>query len=92
MVRAQSGVTIGGISNRAAFLVGHSREILALFSGSMKQEFLTGEVPKQAATFISRFMEVKGEFPPSDFQAHGWVLSTTTSWLVKMIYFVLEEL
>jgi len=51
--RAQSGIAIGGISNRAAFSVGHSSEILALFPGSMKHEFLTGETPKQAATFIS---------------------------------------
>jgi len=31
------------------------------------QGFPTGETPKQAATFISRFMEVKGVIPQSDF-------------------------
>ena len=53
MVKAQSSVAIGRISNRAVFPVGHSRKILELLSGSMKQEFPTGETPKQAATFIS---------------------------------------
>ena len=63
LVKAQSDVAIGRISNHVAFPVGYSREILELLSGSMKQEFLTCETPKQAATFISRFMVVKGEFP-----------------------------
>ena len=67
LVRAQSSVAILRISNRAAFLVGHSKEILELLTGSMKYEFLTGETPKQAATFISGFMEVKGEFPQFKF-------------------------
>ena len=62
MVKAQSGVAIRGISNRAAFLIGHSREILELLLGSMKQEIPTGETFKKTATFISQFMEVKGEF------------------------------
>jgi len=67
LVKAQSGVAIGRISNHAAFLVGHSREVFALFLSSMKQEFLMGETPKQVATFISQFMKVKDEFPQSDF-------------------------
>ena len=46
LVRAQSGVTIERISNRAAFPVGHSREILELLLSSMKQEFPTCETPK----------------------------------------------
>ena len=36
LVRAQSGIAIGRISNSAAFSVGHSREVLALFPNSMK--------------------------------------------------------
>jgi len=72
LVKAQSGVAIGRISNRAAFHVGHSREILELLPGSMKQEFPTWETPKQAATFISKFMEVKGEFSQSDFRTPRW--------------------
>ena len=67
LVRVQSGVAIRRISNRAAFLIGHSKEILELLPGSMKYEFLTGETPKKAATFISGFMEVKGEFPQFKF-------------------------
>ena len=42
-------------------------------------------------TFISRFMEVKGEFPQSDLRAPEWVHSTTSLW-VKMVCFVLKEL
>ena len=68
LVKAQSGIVIGRISNHAAFPVGHSREILKLLPGSMKQEFPIGESPKKTTTFISRFMEVKGEFSHSDFQ------------------------
>ena len=89
---AQSSITIERVSNRVSFPAGHSKEILALFSGSMKQEFPMGETPKQAATFISRFMKVKCEFPQSDFRAPGWVCSTTTSWWAKMVSFVLREL
>jgi len=58
----------------------------------MKQEFPTGENPKQAVTFISRFIEVKGKFSQSDFWAQGWVYSTKTSWWEKMVCFVLKEL
>ena len=58
----------------------------------MKQEFPTSETPKQAATFICRFMEVKGEFLQSDFRTPGWVHSTKTNWWVMMASFVLQEL
>ena len=37
----------------------------------MKQDFPTGEAPKQAATFISRFMKVKGEFSQSNIECLG---------------------
>jgi len=79
LVKAQPGDAIERISNLAAFSIGHSREILELLSGSMKQEFPTCETPKQAATFISRFMKVMGEFSQCDFRAPGSVYSTTTS-------------
>ena len=92
LVRMQSSVAIKEISNRAALPVNHSRDFLALFPSSMKLEFLTGETLKQAATFISKFIEVKGEFPPSNFQVHGWVHSIATFWWAKMVCFVLEEL
>jgi len=36
LVRAQLGVTIEKISNRVAFSISHSREVLVLFSGSLK--------------------------------------------------------
>ena len=78
LARVQSGVAIGGISYNTAFPVGHGREILALLSGSIRQKFPTGKTPKQAATFIRRFMEVKSEFPPSDIQVPRWVHSTMT--------------
>jgi len=68
LVKAQLGVAIGRISNRAVFPIDHSREILELLSGSMNQEFATGETLKQAATIISRFMEVKGKFPSLTFR------------------------
>jgi len=45
LVKVQSAVAIKRISNRAAFPVGHSREILELLSYSMKQEFPIGEPP-----------------------------------------------
>ena len=77
MIKAQLVVAIGRISIRVAFPVGDSREILELLSGSRKQKFLTGKTPKQAVTFISWFMEVKGEFSQSNFQGPGWVYSTT---------------
>ena len=63
LVKVQPGIAIGRISNRVAFPVGHSREILELLTGPMKQEFPTGETPKQAATFISQFMKEKDDSP-----------------------------
>ena len=92
LVREQSGVAIRRISNRAAFPVGHSRKILEILSSSMKQEFPTGETPKEAASFINRFMEVKGEFSQSDFRVLGWVYLTIASWWAKMVCFVLKQL
>jgi len=56
LVRAQADIAIGRISYHVAFPVGHNRKILEIVLGSMKQELPTGETPKQAATFISRFM------------------------------------
>ena len=79
LVKAQPRVGIGRISNRVAFPGGHGRKVLELLPGSMKQEFLTGEIPKQGATFISRFMEVKVEFPMSDFWMLGGVHSSKTT-------------
>jgi len=90
--QAQSSIAIGRISSRIAFPVGHSREILELLSVLMKQEFPTSETPKQATIFISRFMEVKGEFSQSDFRTPGWVHSTKTTWRAKMVCFVLKKL
>ena len=92
LIQAQLGVTIGRISNNATFPVGHSREILALFPSLTKQEFLMGETPKQAATFISRFMEVKVNFlsltskrPDGCIQRQAlgeqkWFLSSSENW------------
>ena len=61
------GITIGKISNHVDFPVDHSREILELLQGSMKQEFPIGETPKQVVTFISQFIEVKVNFPSLTF-------------------------
>ena len=90
--QGQSGVAIERISNRVAFFVDHSREILELFSGLMKQEFPIGETPKQATAFINRFMEVKGEFSQSDFRVPGWMYPITTSWSAKIVCFILKKL
>ena len=68
LVKEKLGVAIGRISNRAVFLIGHSREILELLLGLMNQEFATGETLKYAASIISRVMEMKGKFPRLTFR------------------------
>jgi len=40
------------------------------------REYPTGETPNQANTFISKFMEAKGDFLKSEFWVLGWVHST----------------
>ena len=63
VVKSQPGVAIGKISNGVAFTISQCREILELLPGLKRREYPPNETPKQATTFISRFMDVKGEFP-----------------------------
>ena len=58
----------------------------------MRQEFPTGETPKQASTFISTFIKVKDDFSKSDFRVPGWVHSSNTTWWARIVRFVLREL
>ena len=76
LIKAQLDVSIRRITNSANFPIGHSREMFELLPGSMKQKFSTRKTPKQAETFINRFIEVKDEFPKSYFQAPKWVNSS----------------
>ena len=48
LAKAQSDVTIGRISNHAAFPIGHNMDIIEILPGSVRQEFPTSETPKQA--------------------------------------------
>ena len=91
LTRLQSGISIGRIFNYSTFPVGHSRDVIGLLSGSMRQEYPKGETPKQANTFISKFMEAKGDFPKSEFQALGWVHTSDKGCWARMVGFVLES-
>jgi len=42
--------------------------------------------------FINQFMDVKGDFPPGEFRALGWVNSSDKYWWSKIAGFVLEDL
>jgi len=72
------------VFNSVAFPIGHGRDILELLPGPKRQEFPTSETPKQVITFISRFMQVKGEFPETNFRMPGWVHSLKITWWAKM--------
>ena len=69
LTKEQSGVVIGKISNHAAFLAGHSRDVVGLLSGLLRPEYPTDETPKQANIFINPYMAAKGDFPKGDFRA-----------------------
>ena len=86
-----SGVSLGKLGANEAYIVGHERDVLGLHSGLVRAEYLTGETPQLAATFINQFLRVKGDFP-TDFCLLGWVHSSDKSWWGKMVGFVLTKL
>jgi len=92
LIKSQQGVSIGKITNRGAFLVGSSRDIIGLLPGLVRHEYPRGETPKQANLFINRFMTVKGDFLPSEFRVMRWVHSTQKIWWTRMMSYVIEQL
>jgi len=58
--------------------------------GLVRAEYLTGETPQLAATFIKQFLDVRGDFP-SEFHATDWVHSTDKNWWCRMVGFALVE-
>jgi len=76
LTKSQQGVSIGKITNRGAVLVDSGWDITRLSPGLVKHEYPRGETPKWTNSFINRFMAVKGDFPPSEFRAMGWVQSS----------------
>jgi len=64
--------------------------VLGLQTGLVKAEFLMGETLLLIATFIKQFLDVRGDVPP-EFHSTGWVHSTDTKWLGKLVGFALAE-
>ena len=63
MAYSLSGISLGKIGANAAYPASHGREVIRLQSGLVKAEYLTGETPQRASTFINQFIDVKGNFP-----------------------------
>ena len=66
--KEQSGVTIEKIVNHTAFPAGYSWDVVGLLPSSLRSEYPRGETPKQAGTFISKFMEAKVTCPNLSFR------------------------
>ena len=91
LVDSQQGVYIGKIINRGAVST-DSGNIIWLFPGLVRHEYPRGKTPKQANSFINRFMAVKGEFPLSEFQAMGWVHPSQRKWWTRLASYVTKQL
>jgi len=67
LTNSLSGISLGKISANAAYRVNHGIEVIGLQPELVRSEFLTGETPQRAATFINQFVAVKGNFPLVNF-------------------------
>jgi len=76
LTEEQSEASLGEICQHMTVPVDHDKNVVRLLSGSLEVEYLAGETPHQASMFISQFMDVKGDFPPGEFRALGWVHSS----------------
>ena len=63
LVKPISDVIFCKIGAREAFTVGHRRDVLGLQPDLVRVEYLTGETPQLAATFIRQFLNVRDDFP-----------------------------
>jgi len=92
LTSAQSDVWIGGIFHCGSFLFSHNREVIRLLPGLKRRDYPMIGIPKQANTFIRKFMEAKGDFSMSEFWTLGWVHSMDKTRKVRMVGFVLKGL
>ena len=63
MAYSLAGISLGKIGANTAYPAGHGREVIGLQPGLVISEYLTGETPQRASTFINQFIDVKGNFP-----------------------------
>ena len=89
--RFVSSVSLGKLGTKEAYSVCHRKDVFGLFPGLVRSEYLKGEIPQLASTFINQFLKVRGDFP-AEFRPRGWVHSTDKSWWSRMVGFVLAEL
>ena len=92
LIEEQFEVSLGQIFHHTIVPMDHDKNIVGLFSGSLDAEFPVGETLHQASMFINQFLDVKGDFPPSEFRALGWVHSSDKYWWFRIMGFVLEDL
>ena len=62
LVKPISRVSLGKIGAPEAFTIGHGRDVLGLHPGLVRAEYLIGETPQLATTFIRQFLDVRGDF------------------------------
>ena len=90
LVKPISRVSLGKIGAREAFTVGHGRDVLGLQPGLVRAKYPTGKTPQLVATFIRKFLDVRGDFP-LEFCAIRWIHSTNKTWWGRMVGFALTE-
>jgi len=86
-----SSVFLGKLGVKDAYPIGHRKDVFGLFSRLVRTDYLKGETPQLASTFINQFLKLRGDFL-ADFRPPRWVNSTDNSWWSRMVGFVLTEL
>ena len=77
---SQEGTTIGVLTPKGYHRVRQFTRINGLHPGLRAQEPPPGEDFVQVKTFLSRFLDVDGNYPASDFWVPGWVNSIKNRW------------
>jgi len=79
-------VSLGKLGAKEAYHAGYGKDVFDLYPESVRTEYLKGETPQLATTFINQFLKVRGDFPIY-FHPIGWVHSTDKSWWGRMDLF-----
>ena len=71
LTKSQQSVSIGKITNRGAFPADSTSDIIGLLPSLVRHRYPRGETPKQENSFINKFMAVKGDSRPPNFERLG---------------------
>ena len=71
--KSLSSISLGKLGMNEAYPVSHGRDVLGLQLRLVRAEYLTGETPQLAATFINQFLKVRGDFPTDFVHSGGFI-------------------